>query len=163
MPRFIDTRGNTKIAIAICGRCSRKFPYDELESDPNYPGLYVCHDDLDQLDPYRLPARPTEDISLDHPRPDVALTDFQRTPLYGGQQLDPVVNGMHLAASPITSLGPVRVWQPNTWYNAGDTITPQNIDDQNVDLPQRWFVVLVPGMSGPTPPIWPDETGVTIR
>lgn len=73
MPVFLDTRGKSTIAIAICGRCSRKFPYDELMPDPNYPGLRVCKEDLDQYDPYRLPARQTENITLRFPRPDVPL------------------------------------------------------------------------------------------
>ena len=73
MPRFLDTRGNSSLGIAICGRCSRKFPIGELRSDPNYPGLMVCRDDLDLYDPYRLPARGTEDITLTHPRPDTPL------------------------------------------------------------------------------------------
>ena len=73
MPVFLDTRGRSTIAIAICGRCSRKFPYDDLMPDPNYPGLRVCKDDLDEYDPYRLPARQTEDISLRFPRPDTPL------------------------------------------------------------------------------------------
>jgi hypothetical protein len=70
---FLDTRGKSTLAIAICGRCSRKFPYDELMPDPNYPGLRVCKDDLDEYDPYRLPARQTENITLRFPRPDVPL------------------------------------------------------------------------------------------
>jgi hypothetical protein len=37
----------------------------------------VCKDDLDQLDPYRLPARQTERINLDFVRPDLPLTGFQ--------------------------------------------------------------------------------------
>lgn len=73
MPVFLDTTGKATLAIAICGRCSRKFPYDELMPDPNYPGLRVCKDDLDQFDPYRLPARQTEDITLRFPRPDTPL------------------------------------------------------------------------------------------
>lgn len=76
MSVFLDTRGKATLAIAICGRCSRKFPYDDLMPDPNYPGLRVCKDDLDEYDPYRLPARQTEDITLRFPRPD--------TPLDGG-------------------------------------------------------------------------------
>ena len=50
MPTFLDTTGKATLAIAICGRCSRKFPYDELYPDPNYPGLRVCRDDLDDLE-----------------------------------------------------------------------------------------------------------------
>lgn len=73
MPVFLDTTGRSTLAIAICGRCSRKFPYNELMPDPNYPGLRVCKDDLDEYDPYRLPARQTEDITLRFPRPDTPL------------------------------------------------------------------------------------------
>lgn len=75
MSVFLDTRGRATLAVAICGRCSRKFPYDELMPDPNYPGLRVCRDDLDQFDPYRLPARQTENIALRFPRPDTPLND----------------------------------------------------------------------------------------
>lgn len=46
---------------------------DDLQPDPNYPGLYVCQDDLDQLDPYRLPARETENITMEWCRPDISL------------------------------------------------------------------------------------------
>lgn len=73
MSVFLDTTGRATLAIAICGRCSRKFPYDDLYSDPNYPGLRVCRDDLDDYDPYRLPARQPETISLRFPRPDTPL------------------------------------------------------------------------------------------
>lgn len=73
MPVFLDTRGKSSLGIAICGRCSRKFPIGELYADPNVPGLRVCRDDLDHLDPYRLPPRGTEDITLQHPRPDTPI------------------------------------------------------------------------------------------
>jgi hypothetical protein len=33
----------------------------------------VCVNDLDVLDPYRLPARQTEQINLDFVRPDVSI------------------------------------------------------------------------------------------
>jgi len=73
MAVFLDTTGNATLAIGICGRCSRKFPLDELMPDPNYPGLRVCAADLDDYDPYRLPARQTENISVRFPRPDTPL------------------------------------------------------------------------------------------
>ena len=73
MSIYLDTRGRSSIAIAICDRCRRKFPIDELMSDPNSPGLRVCRDDVDQLDPYRLPARQTENITLSFVRPDAPL------------------------------------------------------------------------------------------
>ena len=82
MSVFLDTTGNSSLAIGICGRCSRKFPIGELVSDPNYPGLRVCRVDADAYDPYRLPARQPENIALRYARPD--------TPLYeGGPSLVP--------------------------------------------------------------------------
>ena len=73
MSVFLDTRGRSTLGIGICGRCSRKFSLDDLYSDPNYPGLLVCLEDRDDFDPYRLPARQPEVISLRFPRPDTPL------------------------------------------------------------------------------------------
>lgn len=74
MPIFLDTTGLSTLGIGICARCSRKMSLLDLYSDPNSPGLMVCKDDLDELDPYRLPARQTERINLDFVRPDLPLT-----------------------------------------------------------------------------------------
>ena len=74
MPKFLDTRGNSTLAIAVCDRCKFKFPYDKLYPDPNNPGLRVCEKDMDVLDPYRLPPRKTEVITLRYPRPDEELS-----------------------------------------------------------------------------------------
>ena len=53
-----------------------KRPIVEARPDPNFAGLRVCsHGCADEIDPYRLPARKTEKISLQYPRPDVGLTD----------------------------------------------------------------------------------------
>lgn len=71
---FLNPKGRSTYGIGLCGRCSRKFFLDELYSDPNSPGLMVCEADLDVLDPYRLPARQTEDITLPFIRPDRPLT-----------------------------------------------------------------------------------------
>lgn len=73
MARYLDTRGRSTLGIGLCARCSRKFSLDDLQPDPNYPGLMVCRADLDDLDPYRLPARQSEDITLRFPRPDTPL------------------------------------------------------------------------------------------
>lgn len=73
MPLYLNTSGNASVGIGICGRCSQKFPIVELLEDPNAPGLLVCQDDRDDYDPYRLPPRETEDITLRMPRPDVPL------------------------------------------------------------------------------------------
>ena len=73
MGLYLDTRGMAYQGIGICDRCSRKFPIVELMPDPNYPGLRVCREDVDELDPYRLPARQTERITLPFVRPDVNI------------------------------------------------------------------------------------------
>ncbi len=59
-------------AIAICSRCQRKVQYVDLKQDPNNMNWY-CSECVDLYDPWRLPARRAEDISLQHPRPDVEL------------------------------------------------------------------------------------------
>ena len=74
MPRFLNTEGNAVIAIFICDRCKMKRPIIEAMPDPNFPGLKVCQQGCaDQKDPYRLPARKTERITLQFPRPDVSV------------------------------------------------------------------------------------------
>jgi hypothetical protein len=74
MARYVKTRGKNFIALAICDRCRMKMPYTELRPDGNLPGLQVCGKCCDGLDPYRLPPRQTEDISLPTPRPEEPLT-----------------------------------------------------------------------------------------
>jgi hypothetical protein len=58
----------------------------EAMPDPNFPGLKVCQQGCaDNKDPYRLPARQTEKITLQYPRPDVSLNDLDTpTSPYGG-------------------------------------------------------------------------------
>lgn len=74
MPRFLDTRGYSDIAIAICDRCKAKRPHAVMRPDPNFPGLSVCDQGCaDEFDPYRLPARKTERITIRFPRPDVSV------------------------------------------------------------------------------------------
>lgn len=70
MPNNISTGD---IAIAICDRCNFKFPYLELRADGNSPGLRVCADCWDSIDPYRLPPRQPEPIALRFPRPDISI------------------------------------------------------------------------------------------
>jgi hypothetical protein len=74
MPLFLDTRGLTYAAIGCCDRCKIKYPLGALGPDPNAPGLRVCKGCTDELDPYRLPARQTERITLPFVRPDTPLT-----------------------------------------------------------------------------------------
>ena len=75
MPVWFDPSGRSTYGLGLCARCSRKMSIEDLFPDPNAPGLMVCLDDLDELDPYRLPARQTEQINLPIYRPDVPLTD----------------------------------------------------------------------------------------
>lgn len=83
MAIFLDPRGRTSYGVAICDRCRFKRFTDELVADPNYPGLRVCDPSQvregckDQFDPWRLPARQTENITLRFVRPDVPLQDRQ--------------------------------------------------------------------------------------
>jgi hypothetical protein len=55
--------------------------------DPNFPGLKVCQQGCaDQKDPYRLPARKTERITLQYPRPDVSVATDPNDILTGGSE-----------------------------------------------------------------------------
>jgi hypothetical protein len=74
MPIFLDTRGLSSVAIAVCDRCKMKRTFVSLQADPNFPGLRVCDQGCkDEFDPYRLPARKTERINLRFPRPDESV------------------------------------------------------------------------------------------
>lgn len=73
MPKFLNTTGEPTLGIGICDRCSKKFPLAELMPDRNSPGLMVCAADNDEYDPWRLPARQPEDITLPFYRPDTPI------------------------------------------------------------------------------------------
>ena len=74
MGRFLNTLGNASLSIAICDRCRMKRAYSVISQDGNIPGLRVCNEGCsDQFDPYRLPARQTEKITIRFPRPDVSV------------------------------------------------------------------------------------------
>lgn len=75
MSWFLNPTGHATYGIGICARCQQKFFIDELFDDPNVPGLKVCRDDIDQLDPYRLPPRPPDPLTLLFTRPDVPVTN----------------------------------------------------------------------------------------
>jgi len=112
MPIALDTRGYSDIAIAICDRCKMKRAHAVMRSDPNFPGLRECDQGCaDQFDPYRLPARRTEKITIRFPRPDadIAVTNPDIvTTGYGGYVLStgsststPAVNGNEDTINPI--------------------------------------------------------------
>lgn len=166
MPMYLDTRGRSKLSIAICGRCSQKFPYDELVEDPNSPGLLVCTEDRDQFDPWRLPARGSDDITLQHPRPDVSLTvgpqqiainQIQAVIGVGGVDVLGTEDGAPIAvANAVTQLNPSNPWSANTAYGLGAQITASN----PVGLAAAGnlfylFTCIIPGTSGSSAPSWP--------
>lgn len=92
MSRFLNTKGRNPAAVAICGRCGLKMWWGELQPDPNSPGLMVCRKDLDQYDPYRLPPRQSENITLAFVRPDLPL-DGTSTPYDDPSQAVLVLQG----------------------------------------------------------------------
>jgi hypothetical protein len=73
MALYLDPTGKTTYGIGICARCSRKMFLQELMPDPNYPGLMVCEEDLDDYDPYRLAPRVPDQVILPFNRPDTSL------------------------------------------------------------------------------------------
>jgi hypothetical protein len=74
MSLYLDTAGHASRAIAVCDRCHLKVPQSTLVADGNAPGLKVCPECSDNLDPWRLPARHGEDITIRYPRPDEPLS-----------------------------------------------------------------------------------------
>ena len=58
---------------------------DEAMNDHNVAGLIVCKQGCsDDKDPYRLPARKTEKITLRYPRPDVSVAVDENDLITGG-------------------------------------------------------------------------------
>ena len=80
MPRYMPVSTKGTAAIAVCSRCGFKVRYDDLMPDGNSPGLRVCSKCRDVKDPYRYPARKTENISLRFPRPDDNLVLAESPP-----------------------------------------------------------------------------------
>ena len=73
MSLYLNTLGKASAAVAVCDRCHFKRALSDLIADPNANGLRVCASCADQFDPWRLPARKTEVITLQYPRPEVPL------------------------------------------------------------------------------------------
>ena len=74
MTKFLTPKTvGSSMAIAVCDRCNVKMYLGDLRADGNSPGLRVCKDCRDVLDPWRLPARKTENISVKFPRPDTDI------------------------------------------------------------------------------------------
>jgi hypothetical protein len=87
MPVYLDTTGLSDLSIAICDRCKMKRAHAVMRSDPNFPGLQVCDQGCaDNFDPYRLPARKTEKITIRFPRPDESIAVEDNNLTIGGYE-----------------------------------------------------------------------------
>lgn len=76
MARFLNTLGNSTLSVFICDRCKMKRPYSDMRPDGNIPAIKVCSESCsDQFDPYRLPARQPEKITIRFPRPDIDIAE----------------------------------------------------------------------------------------
>jgi hypothetical protein len=148
MPVYLDTRGNSVLSVAICDRCSRKFPYVELMPDPNFPGMRVCKDDLDNFDPWRLPAIQTENIALRFPRPD------QYIGLQANQIMTQAGNSMFIEGVP-----PYSGAQGD--LATGSTITSGNVPHPPVPAPAP-VVGLPPTVLGVLPNTGSSAGGTTV-
>lgn len=148
MPIFLDTRGKSSLGIGICARCSVKYPIGELTPDPNAPGLLVCPDGCkDDLDPWRLSPRETEDITLEYCRPDVSVATQGPSPVYANQ-----IDG-------ISSVLFTVPWAPSTSYLQGASVTPLDVNLDTTTLPQLQMIALNAGVSGSVAPTWPIKAG----
>jgi hypothetical protein len=108
MAIWLNTKGKGTLGIGLCDRCHFKFSLEDLMPDGNAPGLRVCKRCCDVLDPYRLPARQPDDITLPFYRPilpslvfDTAVIEQNGLSTDGGQWLEadslsfPPGNGMY--------------------------------------------------------------------
>lgn len=117
MSYFYDPTGRSTYGIGICDRCKMVFSIEDLFPDPNSPGLKVCLKDLDDFDPYRLPARQTERINLPFVRPD--------------RRLDGTAPAWDLEAWFVTELGNDPQNDPLITEN-GQNLREEGLDTSNV-------------------------------
>lgn len=106
----------SNVAIALCPRCYKKINYVDLVQDPNNMNFY-CSACCDRYDPWRLPPRRTEDISLQHARPDPndIATYYPPTPVLSPADFTP---GLALSALTATRNGGVATFSS---YRSSDT------------------------------------------
>lgn len=70
MSRFLDTRGEAVLSPYQCDRCKQRGRFSEMVEDRDRQGLWVHRTCSDELDPWKLPPRSSEDVTIPHPRPD---------------------------------------------------------------------------------------------
>ena len=118
MSLFVPINSGPNVAIAECPRCHRHLQYVDLVQDPNNLN-WMCKLCRDDFDPWRLPPRRTEDISLAHARPDPHDYSTQVPPTLILARSD-VSNNLSLNGLTATHLGSDAVWGN---YRANDAIT----------------------------------------
>jgi hypothetical protein len=62
-----------RLTLGICDRCRTKHQLSELSPDGDKPGLMVCVRCNDTIDPWKLPPRKPEDITVRGLRPEEPL------------------------------------------------------------------------------------------
>jgi hypothetical protein len=72
---YEKTRGKAILSPAICDRCRLRGAGADMVPDGDKPGLFVHRRCADVLDPWKLPPRMTEDVSIPNPRPDARLVN----------------------------------------------------------------------------------------
>lgn len=61
------------LAIAVCPRCKFKRYYGDLERDPNTNQMVCKYGCVDIYDPYRLPPKAPDQLTLQYPRSEEPL------------------------------------------------------------------------------------------
>lgn len=100
MPLFLDPSGGP---VAICDRHHGKVYLSTLIADRQSPGLRVCPDCADDMDPWRLPARRSETITLQYPRPDAIMVTGAVSSSY--PSLDIAIAGLAVASLAVAGVG----------------------------------------------------------
>jgi hypothetical protein len=122
-----------------------------------------------------LPSRETENITLDHPRPDrtlapgpmnIAITPLQAVINTTTGNIIAVDNTLPqpdllAVAPPVEVQQQPKPWTANTFYPLGFEVTPNNpVGPTATGASHTWaYVCIVPGLSGATPPNFPPGTG----
>lgn len=94
MARFLSPFARRIAAPAVCQRCNFKFYLVDLQPDGDNPGIRVCRQCCDQIDPYKLPPPPPDRIAIPNPLPDVMPVPPQPSPAG--------TDGLGVASSPIS-------------------------------------------------------------
>lgn len=70
MSIFGVNRGKTNIANGICDRCRLRMANADMVEDKDKPGIWGHPECMDGIDPWKLPPRQPEDVTVQHPRRD---------------------------------------------------------------------------------------------